>query len=230
MNYLSHYFLDQQSEDPYLILGTVLPDLFRVGDRKRRMPEASPDLFSQPSHKALQTGINKHHLVDRLFHNALFFHKYSKAISKELREVGLEGMPRFQHFYGHILLEILIDKWLLTENPVLVQDFYDLLNRVDLKEVNEFLKLKSLDQHFDSFVQHFNAFLEYRYLEHYLQNGGVVHAMTKIAEKMHKYDLSKSSDQKKMQLVVDQGMALIENDYPKIFDTIKTLCDRDEIS
>jgi len=209
LNYLSHYFLDQESQDPYLILGTVLPDLFRVGNRKRRMPEESPDVFSDANQKALQVGVNKHHLVDRLFHNALFFHKYSKALSKMLRETELEGMPRFQHFYGHILLEILIDKWLLKKNPKLVGDFYDLLGKVELNEIEEYLKLKGLAEHYESFAEHFNAFLGYRYLEHYLKDGGVV---------------------AKLQNVVDQGMDLIEDDYPKIFKIIETLCARDEIS
>lgn len=194
------------------------------------MPEESPDVFSSDTHKALQTGVNKHHLVDRLFHNALFFHKYSKAISKMLREAELDGMPRFQHFYGHILLEILIDKWLLKKNPKLVGDFYDLLERVDLKEVEGYLQSKGLGKHYASFAEHFNAFLGYRFLEHYLKDGGVVQAMTKIAEKMHKYDLSRESDQVKLQNVVDRGMDLIEVDYPKIFRTIETLCARDEIA
>jgi len=194
------------------------------------MPEESPDVFSDANQKALQVGVNKHHLVDRLFHNALFFHKYSKALSKMLRETELEGMPRFQHFYGHILLEILIDKWLLKKNPKLVGDFYDLLGKVELNEIEEYLKLKGLAEHYESFAEHFNAFLGYRYLEHYLKDGGVVQAMTKIAEKMHGYDLSTESDQAKLQNVVDQGMDLIEDDYPKIFKTIETLCARDEIS
>lgn len=230
MNYLSHYYLDQSSNDPYLILGTVLPDLFRVGDRKRRMPEQAIDFFSQASHSALQKGVNKHHLIDRLFHNALFFHKYSQAISKLLRSAELVGMPRFQHFYGHILLEILIDKSLLNEQPELVTSFYELLHQVDLNEVNEFLKLKGLDEHFDSFAEQFQAFLHYRYLEHYLNPGGVVLAMTKIAKKMHRYDLSASSDQAKLQEVVDAGMVLIKEDYPKIFSKLEALCERDEIS
>ncbi len=230
MNYLSHYYLDQYTSDPYLVLGNVLPDLFRVGDRKRRMPEQEVSGFSNANHQALQVGVNKHHLVDRLFHNSLFFHKYSQALSKELRKRELSGMPRFQHFYGHILLEILIDKSLLNENPELVNDFYKLLGAIDQKEVAEYLKLKDLNQHIDSFRENFDSFMQYRFLELYLPEGGVVKAMTQFAQRMHAYDLSDSEDQTKLQSVVDIGMSMIKEDYPKIFKTISDLCERDEIS
>ena len=230
MNYLSHYYLDQDSSDPYLLLGNILPDLFRVGDRKRRMPEQGVSDFSNAKHRALQAGVNKHHLVDRLFHNSLFFHKYSQALSKELRKAELAGMPRFQHFYGHILLEILIDKSLLNENPKLVADFYNLLNAIDQNEVSEFLKIKDLHQYFDSFHENFDAFMKHRFLELYLPQGGVVRATTQFAKRMHNYDLSDTEDQTKLQSVVDIGMSMIKKDYPKIFKTISDLCERDEIS
>jgi len=194
------------------------------------MPEQSPKAFTQANHRSLQIGVNKHHLVDRLFHNALFFHKYSKAISKLLRDADLDGMPRFQHFYGHILLEILIDKCLLSRNPELVGDFYALLAKVKMPEVEEFLKLKDLAEHHASFSEHFNRFLELRFLENYVEEGGVVLTISRIADKMHGYDLLSKSDQEKMQLVVNEGMTLIENEYLKIFQTIEDLCARDEIS
>jgi len=200
-----------------------------MGNRKRKMPEAEPSAFEISNHQSIQLGVNKHHLVDRLFHNSLFFHKYSKALSKMLREAELSGMPRFQHFYGHILLEILVDKCLLNEQADLAAKFYGRLQLVDKDELNGFLTEQGNAEHIDSFGESFSSFMSYRFLEKYLLEDGVRTALTRIAQHMHGYDLSGTEDVKKLDQLISDGIALITPAYPKIFSTLRMLCARDEI-
>lgn len=229
MNYLSHYFLDKELDHPEFLLGSVLPDLFRAGNRKLRIPEIAPETHTHPKLVAFQRGVNKHHLVDRLFHNAIYFHSNSRKITNLLRKADLEGMTRFHHFYGHILLEILIDQILLEEEPDLGLRFYDLLDKVDTDALFEYLKALKLDEHFDSFMRHYEGFKSYRFLLRYAEPQGSARTIVAIAKKMHGYDLTES-DVIKLDAVVEQGLDLLRPQNEKLFHTIALLCDRDEIN
>ena len=132
MNYFAHG--RTYTDDPYFLIGTAVPDMLNVVDRKIRVRSERASAFlaaEDVATAAIAAGIVQHHHDDAWFHRTRAFAELSLNFSVAVRDI-LGGDDSFRsHFLGHILVEILLDSELIEKYPSQLQLYYDALRCVD---------------------------------------------------------------------------------------------------
>ncbi|HPP04584.1 MAG TPA: hypothetical protein PK351_07130, partial [Spirochaetota bacterium] len=150
MNFLSHYYLHRKKDNDYYNIGLTLPDVLGLHSRNVRVTEKFLSSFSELSLELtdLINGMSSHLKLDSFFHNSLFFKENTSLVERLYKEWTGDNMA---FYYSHILLEIMIDKFILEIEPDIADDFYKLYKRFDfIKIVNIFENLKNF--HKDKFL------------------------------------------------------------------------------
>ena len=132
MNYFAHgrRFVD----DPYFLAGTAVPDWLGVVDRRVRVRsrQALPHIAAEdPRVASIARGILQHLHDDDWFHQTRAFAELSLELCRMFRR-ALPADEGFRpHFLGHILVEILLDGALIAESPGSLDAYYQALEKVD---------------------------------------------------------------------------------------------------
>lgn len=132
MNYFAHAL--PCLHNPYLLAGVAVPDLLGVVDRRVRVRSRDASLLTadpDPQVASVARGIVRHHRDDAWFHGTEAFTATSLRFAVELRQ-RLPGDAGFRpSFLGHILVELLLDDFLIRRDPQRLDQFYDALGQVD---------------------------------------------------------------------------------------------------
>jgi hypothetical protein len=136
VNYLAHAyrFLDR----PLFAAGTALPDWMNVVNRKNRARQqyAEPVLLDpNPQIAEFAAGVIQHHRDDHWFHEQVKFVELSTRFAVELRELLEPDMGHQAGFLGHISVELLLDAALIEQDNELVDQYYEMLDRLDAELV-----------------------------------------------------------------------------------------------
>lgn len=190
MNFLSHFYFVREYDDPYLIMGTVLPDLTK-NHRKEWIlhpGKHAQALGGTPETAALYKGWMLHLEVDRLFHSSAFFREHTIALRKAIAEIA--GRTPFRPFFlAHIAYELILDSLLVTENQVDVPRFYRMLIRCKRSPVNVFLQQNKIRET-SGFFSFLESFIASRYLESYRKPSNMVYALNRVAQRVWDAELS----------------------------------------
>lgn len=136
MNYFSHalQFLDR----PTFVIGTSMPDMLSVVDRKMRLRPRRVDPFADGSgsfQAELAAGILQHLADDRWFHQTRGFLETSGELTRLFKEVlGSEDGIRCP-FLGHIVTELQLDGVLIERYPDRLDQYYERLAEIDARAV-----------------------------------------------------------------------------------------------
>ena len=192
MNFLSHFYFDRQSEDPHLILGTVLPDLIRNARNNWRIhPEKNAQSFIIPSHESsILKGWRRHLEVDRHFHNSEFFYDHTAQIKKTIVPTLKNSVVR-PSFFAHIALELFLDSLLLTNSHIQTNIFYAHLRHSDRMAINRFLEVNQIDDT-PYFFKFFDRFIESKYLDSYREIDHIVYALNRICMRLWENPLNEN--------------------------------------
>ncbi len=125
MNYFAHghAFVD----DPWFLAGTAVPDWLNVSDRgaRVRVQQAQPWVHDpDPRVAALARGIMQHHADDAWFHMTAAFAELSLGFTVRLRDLLDQDEGFRPSFLGHILVELLLDATLISQNPAGLDRYY----------------------------------------------------------------------------------------------------------
>ncbi len=135
MNYLSHFYLHRDSSDEFFTIGLTLPDILSFFRRTLRFSEKllrSLEFHSfTPGIQSLITGMVIHYQIDRWFHRSVFFKDSTALLQSFFKE--MTGQP-LDSFHAHVLCEILVDRYLLLQDPGLADDFYRLYRSFDFRK------------------------------------------------------------------------------------------------
>lgn len=177
MNFLSHFYFDRDTDNCYLVLGTVLPDLLKNADKTIIL---HPEKLYHPheSVNSMICGWKKHLEVDRYFHSSDFFLTHSHRL-KNMLTPAIEGSPVKPFFLGHIALELILDNLLLTTNKITVDGFYKHLEGCDANVIGEFLTFAGLADA-TVFFKFYDDFKKSRYLYSYSDTREIAYALKKI--------------------------------------------------
>jgi len=125
MNFLAHDCVLGTGLPPLAHVGATLPDLWPLVSTRplpllvlRRL-RARTD----PEAAALAYGIAHHMHVDAVFHGHPVFAARVDEAAGHL-EAHLGDTPRHPELAAHVLVEMLLDHWLLERDPALVDVFY----------------------------------------------------------------------------------------------------------
>lgn len=132
MNYFAHGLA--HLDDPYLLAGTAVPDWLNVADRgvRVRSKQAAPFVDSpEPAMASLARGIVQHHHDDGWFHESAAFNELSWQFTATVREALPDDEGFRPSFLGHILVEILLDAELISQQPRQLEAYYRAMESID---------------------------------------------------------------------------------------------------
>jgi hypothetical protein len=136
MNYFAHgrHFID----DPYFLAGTAVPDWLNVVDRRVRVRSKQAQLHvdsADPRTARVAAGIVQHCRDDDWFHGTRAFAELSLELC-HLLKAELPADDGFRpHFVGHILVEILLDSALISDDPQLLDGYYAAMESLEGESV-----------------------------------------------------------------------------------------------
>lgn len=195
MNFLSHYYFERHTDNPYIVLGMVLPDLIRNADKTwNPHPQKHEHLFNQLSTDlSLLTGWKTHLEVDRLFHNSQYFTVQTANLKKFLLP-ALKDSPVKPFFLAHIGVELMLDQQLLHHQKINADRFYDQLQEANTPQLHEFLRKAGIPD-IDKFDNFYQKFISSRYLFSYNETKNVGYALTQICKRVWKTPFTEDQSQ-----------------------------------
>ena len=201
MNFLSHYYFDQNS-DAYTVLGTLLPDLTANAQKEWKLyPQKNPQLFENDTElNAIFEGWMRHLAVDKHFHNSNFFTTHSQQLSAKLRPI-LQNSPVKAYFLAHISLELLLDGLLLKNNKVSTEAFYSHLAACDVNKIVQFLEL-NLVEDTQPFTLYFERFCSSAYLNSYQETEKIAYALNRICLRLWPEALNQAEQEQITEVLV----------------------------
>ncbi|MDH3590676.1 MAG: hypothetical protein OER88_02265 [Planctomycetota bacterium] len=111
-------------DSPYELAGTALPDWLGATDRRARlMPE-------RVGEGALAAGVRRHWADDARFHGHAAFHEVSRDLTLRLRHAHADEPRVRASFFGHVLVEMLLDAALIAREPGQLDRYYRSLEGV----------------------------------------------------------------------------------------------------
>lgn len=218
MNFLSHFYFDRFKDDPYHILGIVLPDLLKNADKHAVIHPEKLDPQPLPSIHSMISGWKKHLLVDKHFHSSGFFKHHSHQLKLHLLP-ALVGSPVKPFFLGHIALELLIDHLLITQHIIDVEQFYIHLEQTSENDIADFLTLNGIIDP-SVYINFHRKFLHHRYLHSYADIKGVSHALKQVCLRVWKSPFN-TAQENEMEGVLSGYQELLADNFMEIFEEIE---------
>lgn len=136
MNYFAHGY--QYVDRPYFLAGTAIPDWLSAADRKVRVRSKQAEPWTQDASDTmaeLARGIMQHHQDDHWFHATARFCELSIEFSQEIRATVPNEDGIRSGFVGHILVELLLDAWLIERFPGRLEEYYQAVRQTDFQEI-----------------------------------------------------------------------------------------------
>ncbi len=166
MNFLSHFFLDKTHQDSVFLVGVCVPDLLSIYSRSLRIKRLSHHLVFTTPIQQFYRGVVRHYDTDKVFHTCDFFERECLSVARDLRELFPEGRVQRSNFVAHVMIEIIIDKILISADKSLVEDFYSHFNQVGIPKITEMTETL-LNVPISTFSGFLQKFIENQYLYHY---------------------------------------------------------------
>jgi len=210
MNFLAHYYLLEDKINSKKVFGNLLPDLVR-GFSKIYQTELKQ---VQDKNNAILQGINFHLKTDKIFHNHDFFTIQNEKIKKLIIK---HKVPTKRYYIStHILLELLIDQYLIKQNQTIANDFYNILEKDNnlnlIREINLLTNNKINSKLFIIF----KSFIENKYAYQLNDNLGIKFALNEIIGKKIGIDYKKNNWEK----VINESYNDLAKELPQFLNKI----------
>ena len=194
MNYLCHArdCLDR----PYELLGAILPDWLRILDRRARVRPWMLNglvISAGDSPALVLRGLRRHFKDDAWFHATPAFSEVTGEIARMIRAVHPDRPERRMRasFYAHLLLEMLLDAWLMEDRPSASRDFAAAIGTLDPTAVADVAAAIS-PRKVEGIEQMVARFTDLRVIEGYHHDGEVVRRLDRMGRHVNQPDLPMS--------------------------------------
>ena len=214
VNYLSHYYFDRDEDNKYFNLGLILPDLARAHIAKLRINPYKNITFTTKEIASMNDGCNKHFASDRKFHNWMTFVELTNKATDMIRESGDKDINR-DYFITHIMVEILLDKILLDKNPSLADDFYAMIDSVEMDWILKFMRYAGLQDDELWKGQH-RRFMKAAFLKSYTSVENVIAAVEGVCANLGMIELN--DDQRNLLIEICEA---IEPELARSIDALE---------
>jgi hypothetical protein len=175
MNFLAHYYFLENKENPAIIVGNLLPDLFRGFTKIYHQNLNKSDAFKTLD---LFKGIQFHLHCDHHFHESTFFKEQCAMLQEKMKLYSLPQVK--QYMIAHILLELLIDQHILKENEQIANRFYGALESHSEENFSETLNTYLQIEHANKIFTNFKGFKENKYAYQLQSTEGIQSALYHI--------------------------------------------------
>ncbi len=180
MNYFAHGcgLVDQ----PYCLVGTLLPDWLRVIDRSLRVKRKQALPFLTDPDRALAdlaAGIVRHHEDDDRFHRGRVFQQLLWELTVQIRNQLDQDSGHRPHFLAHLLIELLLDAALIESEPARLAQYYAAVAEVDARQLA--LHLQRMRRYpFPDLKPWLDRFCGERFLYDYLDDGKLLYRVNRV--------------------------------------------------
>lgn len=216
MNFLSHYYTLPTAENPYEILGVILPDL--VKNFSKFHNQNKDESYTKTHLKAMQKGVQLHILGDAIFHqNALFLD--FEQIAKEKLEQNKTITIQRKYIVAHILVELLIDQFIIQNNANILTEFYQKLDEIDTNQAKNFFQKEKNSFYQANFVENFTKFRKLAFLDYLKENEGLIFTLNKVLGKKFAYNFEIQA--KEWNNLISSIKNEIAKDIPMLLNEIK---------
>ncbi len=188
MNLVAHYYLDRDRVNSHFVVGVATPDLLSIYNSNlrikarhlKKMSEDQAGMITPP----FLSGLYRHFFADGIFHLSPTFERQTKRISNMLKSYFPELNIQRKFFIAHILLELLIDKILIDDNPGILNSYYGHFGALqpfrDLRKTSEIALGRNLPN-YESYMQ---KFLRLQYLYNYAKFDHISRVLQKILQRV----------------------------------------------
>lgn len=233
MNFLSHYFLDRNTNDNcYFFAGLCVPDLLSLYARIFRIPfqKIVFDKEEKSDYNNFLKGLKRHEQVDGLFHNSEFFRRQMRNVSQSLRAQKFHSKNLRGFFLAHIIVELMLDKILIQHYDGLLIEYYEMLGRVDLNLFYQFLNqvnqmwMGTDEKNILTLKDAMGRFRERKFLAGFVNRGNIIFALNRMRMSV---ELDEFSNEDKIlldKILLDYEQTLAF-DYQEIFIEIRRKSD-----
>ena len=215
MNFLSHYYLHNDQNDNYFTVGLTIPDLLGFHSRSIRITNKflkQIGLIEKDKNiKSFIAGMMVHLFLDKWFHNLDFFKEKVSFLQDYYRKFN-DNKDKLPHFFAHILLEILLDRYLLNLTPNIANDFYTSYQKFNFCDITRLF----VDQkHFDKqkFISFANNVANSSFLKEYIHDHLIISIFHRVSKRIN-IPMSLSYDD-------NQFISFIRKAYDKLIPSIK---------
>jgi len=177
VNYLAHGF--RHADRAWFLAGTALPDWLGAADRGARIVRERLTGGEAEESRDLAEGVRRHFADDAAFHgNEAFLEAERETIALLRQEVR---DPR-QHawFLGHVLVEMLLDGWIVRRAPAAVDAYYAAIDAID-PEALVAIATPWLRRPAVGLPEYFAAFRRHRYIYGYADDDGVFARLERVS-------------------------------------------------
>jgi hypothetical protein len=175
LNYFAHG--QHAIDSPERLAGTALPDWLGASDRGVRLRAERLD------ESDLAHGILRHLADDHWFHDTEAFQRTAAEIGELVRAV-----PGYRHewrgwFLAHVLVEMLVDRFLIREDPSRLDAYYEALDTIRTAEVVERVR-PWLSGEPERLPLYIDMFKEHRFLYGYVDDPGLFARLRGLARRV----------------------------------------------
>lgn len=179
MNFLAHYHTTNKNITPYKLLGVILPDLAKDFSRIYNK-NIEQGFVSDSAHiSEMLSGIKLHIKGDDLFHKHPIFKK-NEMHAKVVLEMESEISVKRKFVIAHVLVELLIDQYIIINYPEELDNFYAILDEIDIEKANELFQSLDVKEEKSHFVNNFSFFRERKFIYNLKENKGVLFTLDKV--------------------------------------------------
>lgn len=205
MNFLSHYFLLPEKSNADFVAGNLLPDLMRGFSKIYRQEIKARE---EIHHMDLVKGIHFHLHADKLFHNHEFFELHCDFLKVQIEQHHLPNQRSY--IVSHVLLELLIDQYLMEQRGDIAPEFYNTLEQALKSDLDEKIKMTLNQQNTSRIISIFKGFTESKYAFSLLEDNGVQQALYHIIGRR----IGITFNHPKWQDVIEEGRNQIDREIP----------------
>ena len=189
MNFFAHFavatqFLTPKEPLPAYVLGTALPDLVPLAERRVRLRPAQLERTPLQSafEAALSAGVSVHLMADSAFHKSAAFRETQAEVSGLLAEAVFDGIRVRRFFAAHVLTELALDAVLLRAEPALADEFYAAFIGADFGGVTRWAE-EITGKPLPSLPMVLTRFAEFQYLRSYAEDDGVATGFSNVCRR-----------------------------------------------
>lgn len=184
MNYFAHGH--QFVNEPYFLAGTAVPDMLNVVNRRVRARRKLAEPFvkdANPHVAALAGGIVRHHQDDDWFHQTKAFTERSLQFTVRIRDWQRDDASMRPLFLGHILVELLLDSWLIEQEPERLDAYYAALAKVEPRLVADAIT-RMTGKSVELMAVFIPRFLHERFLYEYLDDAKLLYRLNQVMRRV----------------------------------------------
>lgn len=222
MNFLSHFYIDRQRQEPLFVMGILTPDLLSIYNAELRIKASRTEQFDPVAAGipiAFYEGLSKHFFVDRIFHSSPLFAAETAYLSEQLETYfpGRDIQRKF--FIAHILLELQLDQLLIRRDPTIVDDFYAHFEAARPFEELRIATEKVSGHPLPNYEHFLEKFTENRYLRHYRDHSHIIYILGRLLRRVQVADTSFLTE-KPFERLMDAYHTRLETKYKPFFEEI----------